>query len=110
MFNTLLSGSIFGIKKEDVFFYIILFCVIRTFIPALLNLILCPKCSHQMLNILQMYQKAKMIAMIELDMTLEERREVTIEAYCSSSHAFGNVSPASVAPHSICCAAEKILG
>lgn len=28
MFNALLSGSIFGIKKEDVFFYIILFCVI----------------------------------------------------------------------------------
>jgi len=28
MLNALLSGSLFGIKKEDIFFYIILFCVI----------------------------------------------------------------------------------
>jgi hypothetical protein len=41
-------------------------------------------------------------------MSLEERREVIIEAYCSLSSALD--ACLSVAPHSICSAAEKVLG
>jgi hypothetical protein len=82
---------------------IFVFCKFKHLFPLCRLTYVARKCSHHIVNGLQMYQKAKMIAMIELDMSLEERREVIIEAYCSLSSAFRYMFFRCSSFHLFCC-------